>query len=74
MDVRLWLLRRLALHDELHARDIQSTRRDVGGDDLFVHYSNIAAEGFKTLPEGADVTFRVADGRKGPEAFDVALA
>ena len=32
MDVRLWLLRRLALHDELHARDIQSTRRDVGGD------------------------------------------
>ena len=44
------------------------------GDELFVHYSNIAAEGFKTLPEGADVTFRVADGRKGPEAFDVALA
>ena len=44
------------------------------GDELFVHYSNIAAEGFKTLPEGADVTFRVGDGRKGPEAFDVALA
>ena len=49
-------------------------RRMAKDDELFVHFSNIAVEGFKTLPEGADVTFRVGDGRKGPEAFDVALA
>ncbi len=45
-----------------------------GGDDLFVHFSNIDHEGFKTLDADVDVTFRVDSGRRGPEAFDVRLA
>ena len=42
-----------------------------GDKDLFVHHSNIAGEGFKTLAEGVTVEFEVGDGRKGPEALDV---
>ena len=44
---------------------------DAGGPDLFVHYSNIATEGFKTLDNAARVAYRVQPGRNGPEAFDV---
>ena len=45
----------------------------AGGDagDVFVHYSNIAGDGFKTLEEGQQVAFDVAPGRKGPEAQNV---
>ncbi|MEM1333814.1 MAG: helicase-related protein, partial [Actinomycetota bacterium] len=46
-------------------------RRESGGDDLFVHHTNITADGFRTLPENATVVYRVAQGRKGPEAHDV---
>ena len=46
-------------------------RPAAGGDDLFVHYTNIATEGFKTLDNAAPVTFVVAPGRNGPEAFEV---
>lgn len=42
-----------------------------GGKDLFVHHSNIAGEGFKTLAENVTVEFEVGEGRKGPEATDV---
>jgi len=42
-----------------------------GGPDLFVHFSNIATEGFKTLDNGARVAYSVQPGRNGPEAFDV---
>lgn len=48
-------------------------RRDVGGDDLFVHYTNIATDGFKTLDENARVSYEVRAGRKGDEAFDVTV-
>ncbi len=41
------------------------------GDDVFVHYSNIQAEGYKTLDEGQRVEFDVAPGRKGEEAQNV---
>jgi CspA family cold shock protein len=42
-----------------------------GGDDVFVHYSNIAGQGYKSLTEGQRVQFDVAPGRKGEEAKNV---
>ena len=45
-------------------------RRD-GGDDVFVHYSAIAGEGFRSLEEGQRVEFDVIPGRKGPQAANV---
>jgi cold shock protein len=42
-----------------------------GGDDVFVHHSAIQADGFKTLDEGARVTFDIVDGPKGPAAANV---
>jgi len=44
---------------------------DGGGDDLFVHHSNIAAEGFKTLQDGQKVEYEAAQGKKGLEATNV---
>ena len=44
---------------------------DDGGDDLFVHHSNIVAEGFRSLQEGQKVEFEAGQGRKGPEATNV---
>ncbi|MGH9297043.1 MAG: cold-shock protein [Acidimicrobiales bacterium] len=41
------------------------------GDDVFVHFSNIQATGYKTLEEGQRVEFDVAPGRKGEEAQNV---
>ncbi len=44
---------------------------DEQGNDVFVHYSGIATEGFKSLEEGAAVEFDVTDGAKGPQATNV---
>ncbi len=41
------------------------------GDDVFVHFSNIQGEGYKSLEEGQRVEFDVAPGRKGEEAQNV---
>jgi CspA family cold shock protein len=41
------------------------------GEDVFVHFSNIAGDGYKTLTDGQNVEFEVGAGRKGPEALNV---
>ena len=41
------------------------------GNDVFVHYSGLNMEGFKTLDEGAEVEFDVIEGAKGPQAVNV---
>jgi len=54
-----------------------NTRKGYGfistddGKDIFVHYSNIESDGYKTLAEGDPVTFDVVDGEKGPRAENV---
>ena len=42
-----------------------------GGDDVFVHFSNIQGDGYKSLEDGQRVEFDVAPGRKGEEAQNV---
>ena len=42
-----------------------------GGDDVFVHFSNIQGEGYRSLGEGQKVEFDLAPGRKGEEAQNV---
>lgn len=44
---------------------------DDGGSDLFVHFSSIEGEGFKTLQEEQAVEYESAEGKKGPEATNV---
>ena len=41
------------------------------GNDVFVHYTAIAGDGFKTLAEGDEVEFEIVDGAKGPAAANV---
>ncbi|MBE5941777.1 MAG: cold-shock protein [Lachnospiraceae bacterium] len=43
------------------------------GEDVFVHFSGIVAEGYKTLEEGQNVTFDVEDGAKGAQAVNVTV-
>jgi len=44
---------------------------DDGGKDLFVHHTGINSSGFRTLAEGAKVTFEAENGPKGPNAVNV---
>ncbi len=45
--------------------------QDNGGQDVFVHFNAIIADGFKTLTEGQKVSFNVEQGKKGPQATEV---
>src|SRR5215210_1552853 len=47
---------------------------DDGGKDLFVHHTGINAQGFKSLAEGAKVTYEAENGPKGPNAVNVEIA
>ncbi len=47
--------------------------REDGGD-VFVHFSAIKDDGFKTLTEGQEVDFEIVDGARGPQAADVVKA
>lgn len=42
-----------------------------GGEDVFVHFSAIQGDGFKTLDEGQNVAFDIVDGPRGPQAANV---
>lgn len=44
---------------------------DNGGDDLFAHFSEIKAEGFKSLQDGQKVSFDVTQGKKGLQASNI---
>ncbi|ALM53305.1 cold-shock protein [Halomonas huangheensis] len=47
---------------------------DDGGDDLFAHFSEIQAEGFKSLQDGQKVSFDVTQGKKGLQASNIKIA
>ncbi|MEK3886096.1 cold-shock protein CspD [Bacillus sp. FSL K6-3431] len=42
-----------------------------GGDDVFVHFTAILGEGFKSLEEGEEVSFEIVEGNRGPQAANV---
>ncbi|MED7954233.1 MULTISPECIES: cold-shock protein [unclassified Streptomyces] len=45
--------------------------QETGGPDVFAHYSNISAQGFRELVEGQKVEFDVTQGQKGPQAENI---
>jgi cold shock protein len=48
--------------------------QDGGGPDVFAHFSNIAADGYRELQEGQRVSFEVTQGQKGPQASNIVPA
>lgn len=48
-------------------------KQDNGEKDMFVHWSNIVKEGFKTLAKGQEVEYEVGENHKGPQAINVTI-
>lgn len=48
--------------------------KEGGNKDIFVHYSSIQSDGYRTLDEGEDVTFDIVEGDRGPQATNVIRA
>ncbi len=44
------------------------------GNDIFVHYTGIEQDGFRSLEEGQEVTFEIVEGKRGPQATEVKIA
>ena len=42
-----------------------------GGDDVFIHFTAIEGEGYKSLEEGQEVSFEIVEGNRGPQASNV---
>ena len=55
---------------ESNEKNLELIARE-GGDDVFVHFSAIQDEGFKTLNEGQDIEFEIVEGARGPQAANV---
>lgn len=47
---------------------------DATGEEVFVHFSGIMSDGYKTLEDGQKVTFEITEGNRGMQAVDVRLA
>ena len=45
--------------------------KDEGGEDVFVHFTGISRDGYKTLTDGQRVTFEITEGNRGPQAVNV---
>ena len=48
-----------------------NNEKGFGGDDVFVHFSAIQGDGFKSLEEGQEVEFTIVEGARGPQAAEV---
>ncbi len=46
---------------------------DESGQDIFVHFSGIVADGFKTLVDGQKVSYEISEGNRGPQATNVTV-
>ena len=61
----------MCIRDRIYQSDLYGFIEVEGQDDVFVHWSKIASEGYKTLEDGQKVECEIVDGPKGREAHEV---